>query len=257
MSKMFLRLGALLVAGFVLSTARADLVAHYTFDNSGDLGANSGSASIPWGNFSNVTQTTGLFGAGAGSFVAGTSEAWTPNFGAANANLNNFSLSMHVKQFNATNWRDYISIGTGNDVVFVFEDNGTGVSLYNIGNVGGSTAPDLGNLEYSATQIDDGEWHHLGLVVTGGNTTLYVDGASQGSATYNGSGTISAFQLASRFGDGVRAITAELDDVGVWNEALTADQMAYFSANAIPEPATFSIVLATLGAALIRRRRIG
>ena len=219
----------MLIATALAIPASAALVAHYTFDDSTNLGANSGTAAIAWGQFSGVSQTTGLIG-GAGSFTAGASEAWTGAFGSAGADLSNFSLSMHVKSTGA-DWKDFVSIGTGNQVVFVLEtttDYGNppahGLALYNIGQVGG-TAANEGNV-VSAADARGGNWHHLGFSVSGGQTTLYVDGVNQGSADYSGSGLITAFQLASRFGTGARAITAEIDDMGVWDNPLTDEGAA-------------------------------
>lgn len=241
-----------------LGTTHGALVAHFTFDNAGDLGANTGSVATSWNSFSGVTQTTGLFGSGAGSFVAGTSSAWDNDFTVAN--LNAFTLSMHVKSSQTVAWRDFVSIGTGNNVVFVLERTGSeGVFNYNIGNVGGTGEGQVGYAPGAGTfDVDDGTWHHLGITVGGGTITLYIDGVSRDSATYSGSGAISAFQLASRFGDGGRAITTEIDDVAIYDEALDSAQMGWLASNeataAAPEPS--AALLGGLGLlALLRRRR--
>lgn len=248
----------LALLAITLGNSHAALVAHFTFDDAGDLGANTGSVATDWSNFAGVTQTTGRFGLGAGNFVAGTSSAWDSDFTVAN--LDTFTLSMHVKSSQAVSWRDFVSIGTGNNVVFVLERTGSeGVFNYNIGNVGGTGEGQVGYAPGAATfDIDDGAWHHLGLTVGSGSITLYIDGVSRDTATYSGTGAISAFQLASRFGDGARAITTEIDDVAIYDERLNSTQMSWLASNAAtaaaPEPS--AALFGGFGLlALLRRRR--
>ncbi|QQL46423.1 PEP-CTERM sorting domain-containing protein [Sulfuriroseicoccus oceanibius] len=71
---------------------------------------------------------------------------------------------------------------------------------------------------------------------------------------------MSAFQLASRFGDGDRAITTEIDDVAIFDNTLTDGEMLFLSTNAaasavaVPEPSSAAL-LGLGGLALILRRR--
>lgn len=220
-----------LASAAAVSTGSAELVAYFTFDDADDLGANTGSVATDWSAFNNVTQSPGRFGAGAGSFVAGSSQAWDADFNVGN--LEEFSVSLHVKSTQSASWDDFVSIGTGNEVVFVLERNGSeGVSLYNIGDVGGAGNDGISYGPGTDTfDVDDGEWHQIGMTVGSGEVTLYIDGEPRGNRPYEGSGPVSAFQLASRFGAGVRAITAELDDVAVYNETLTPEEMAVLSEN--------------------------
>lgn len=250
---------ALLSSLVMTAVSHGALTAHFTFDDAGDLGANTGSASTGWSEFSGVTQTSGRFGAGAGSFTAGSSSAWDNDFNVGN--LTDFTLSLHVKTTQTSAWKDFVSIGTGNNTVFVLEQTGTsGVFNYNIGNVGGTTGGSAGYAPGSTTfAINDGEWHHLGISVGDGTLSLYVDGVNRASVPYTGTGAISAFQLASRFGDGGRALTTEIDDVAVYDTRLSDAQMNWLSSNAavanpIPEPsAALTGLLGILG--LLRRRR--
>jgi len=236
------------------SSASAAMVANFTFDNAADMGENTGDVATTWNNFSGVTQTAGLFGSGSGSFVAGTSVAWDASFNVG-ADLSNFSVSMHIKTpVGGTNWKDFLSIGTGNNVVFVLEQTSTpGVANYNIGDVGGHD----GTAGESAIDITDNAWHQIGLTVGGNVVTLYVDGANVASNTYTGSGAITAFQLASRFGDGSRQITTEMDDVAIYDTTLSDAYMNALSTTAaanVPEPSSAAL-LGLGGLALLLRRR--
>ncbi|GAA5495566.1 hypothetical protein Rhal01_01745 [Rubritalea halochordaticola] len=242
----------------LVSPLSAGLVAHYTMDNDADFGENSGSATIGLNSISGIGATDGKFGGGA-EFTVGSSVFWTNQFGSANTDLSQFSVSMHVRTTATANWKDYISFGTNNSVVFVFESNGASpqsVSLYNIGDVGGVASSAISG----TPQINDGNWHHLGLTSDGANITFYIDGAAIGSTAYTGTGTITAFQLASRFGEGARAINSDIDDVAVYDEALSATQMEYLSNNvatvsAIPEPSSMTLLGISSLALILRRRR--
>ncbi len=207
------------------SSATAGLVAHYTFDDPSNLSTNTGSATLVWNQSAGVAGTNGMF-AGAGAFVTGTSQYWMNDFSPAAADLSNFSVSMHVRGNNPP-WDDYVSIGIGTDVL-VLERNGIGsCSLYSAGNPEGTNSAALGG----STTITNGNWHHIGVASDGSTVELYIDGVSQGSSPYVGTGTITSFQIASRFGDGARAITADIDDVAVYDTALSAGQMSWLAGN--------------------------
>lgn len=236
------------------SSVSAAMVANFTFDDDTNLGANTGTVATSWNSFTGVNQTAGLFGTGSGSFISGASGAWDSSF-AVGANLSSFSISMHVKTpVGGTSWKDFVSIGIGNQV-FVLEQTGAlGLANYNIGDVGG----DAGTTGSSnAVNITDNAWHHIGLTVGGNVATLYVDGANVSSGAYTGSGLITSFQLASRFGEGARSITTEIDDVAIFDTTLSNSEMSFLSNNAaaaVPEPSSAAL-LGLGGIALILRRR--
>ena len=94
------------------------------------------------------------------------------------------------------------------------------------------------------------------MVSNGSTIELYIDGVSQGPTAYTGGGTATALQIASRFGDGTRGIDAVIDDVEVWNETLSSDDMAYYAANFIPEPVTSGLPALFAAAVFFIRRKM-
>jgi Concanavalin A-like lectin/glucanases superfamily/PEP-CTERM motif len=117
----------------------------------------------------------------------------------------------------------------------------------------------------STTLVNDGKWHQLvgtydSLTDT---TSIFVDGVFQNSMV--GAGLPSADApfmvggIRSPGGSLESTYTGLVTDVGIWDTALTSDQVAsiYFSTlNSVPEPA--SLVMASIGfvalAVLMRRR---
>lgn len=237
---------ALCALGLVASS-QAALVANWTFDDASDLSGNTGSGATSWNSYSGVSQdAAGRFG-GAASFTP-SSSAWDNSFNLVT--LDSFTVSLHVK--GGTAWKDYLSIGTGNNVL-VFEATSGASAIYNIGGAGG-TAANSGQV-VGATDVRDGEWHHLAVTVGNGTLTYYVDGIQEGSADFTGSGNATSLQIGSRFGQGGRQTTALIDDVSIYDEALDAAAINQLSgAAAVPE-ASSSLLMGLGGLALLLRRR--
>ncbi|MHC4229165.1 MAG: LamG domain-containing protein, partial [Planctomycetota bacterium] len=114
------------------------------------------------------------------------------------------------------------------------EINGTGAGP---GQVGWDVMTSSGQVDYgSVTRVDDGAWHHLCGVFDNGRSTIYIDGIAEPSATGGptfGSGNtrfgfIGANSEATSF-DGSRGggspVSGEIDDIRIYNTALTQDQI--------------------------------
>ncbi len=247
-------LAALFTTLAVGSSSAATMVAYYTFDDANDIGKNSAdNANTDWNGFGVTQNADAKFGTSSGNFY---NDAWDNDFGTdTGIDLSSFSVSMHVKGGANNAWHDYMSIGTGGNTVHVLEQTNTGaVANYNVNTVGG----DGGQAgPYDNINVTDGNWHHIGMTVGNNTVTLYVDGVARASADYTGSGTPTAFQIGARFGAGRAMENALIDDVSVWDGALTATEMATLSSNAatsVPEPSSTALI-GLGGLALILRRR--
>lgn len=93
------------------------------------------------------------------------------------------------------------------------------------------------NYRYFATNIADGQWHHVAFVITGvgqtdiTNARMYADGQSQALSTLRTDTAVASKDIL-RIG---RAATfnanGSIDDVRIYNRALTAGEVAYIRDN--------------------------
>ena len=77
--------------------------------------------------------------------------------------------------------------------------------------------------------IPTGEWHHLAIIYKNGNATIYIDGVEDKNLTLTAPpGTAQSFYIGAA---GKNTPTAffkgNIDEVRVWNKALTVDELRY------------------------------
>ena len=222
---------ALFAVTVLTASANAELVVHYTLDDDG-AGAvstvNSGSSGHTWNGTANVNSVAGKFGEAGAFQVADPASDWWSNADTG-ANLELFTLSLHINTTTALNWQDFASIGDGNASSFKFEQNAADrVSVYTDGTPGSGVAVSISG--EGGPSVNDGAWHHLAMVSNGSTIELFVDGISRGSEAYTGTGDIVALQLAAAFGAGRRQ-NVTIDDVAVYDVALNAAQISYLGNN--------------------------
>ncbi|MGN0829546.1 MAG: LamG-like jellyroll fold domain-containing protein [Akkermansia sp.] len=105
-------------------------------------------------------------------------------------------------------------------------------------------------------------WNNIVLTGDGKNLTLYINGTSASAAyTPTTDALISNFQLGSTWGDGVRKIDADMDDLAIWNRVLDTKEIAALTSGStalsvvVPEPTTATLSLPALAGLAARRRR--
>ena len=114
----------------------------------------------------------------------------------------------------------------------------------------------------STADVNDGNWHHVAVVADANQPlTLYIDGSALAADAYdtrqNAPAGPYAIPAANHLFIGGRSNTSfpgSVDDVGFWDEALSASMISYCYQNGIPEPATV-LLLGIGGLALMLRRR--
>lgn len=166
------------------------------------------------GTLGGVQWTTGKINSG-GSFNGSDRyiSAADPSVGAA------FSVAMWVKPTG--------NLGSTGQGLFDTKPSVAG-ALRIYGSGGGALNYDTGGSALASYNIGDwtGQWHHLVLVLTSSNvTTLYVDGSNVASATNTQNGSSNAFQIG-RYNSG-NYFNGTIDEVGVWNKALTAAEVSF------------------------------
>ncbi|MEG1937475.1 MAG: LamG-like jellyroll fold domain-containing protein [Akkermansia sp.] len=167
---------------------------------------------------------------------------------------NSFTLSFDIKDLSTADWKDLFSIhtdgGTGDTNKLCLEKaSGNTLSLFP-GNFGGTDI--TGNISCSYTPSD---WTTFTITCTGSLLSLYKDGLLVGNINCTiGDEAITGIQFGQDFGGGRPITSAKIDNVGLWNTALTADQVKSLN-GLVPEPTTVSLSLVGLAALMLRRRR--
>lgn len=114
----------------------------------------------------------------------------------------------------------------------------------------------------SGVDVRDGQWHHIASVYDSGTASLYVDGVLRASGARNRYGGCDACGVNALGGGYFANYVGLLDDVGIYGQALGVSEiqavMSEGLAAAVPEPATYALVLSGLmfvGAVVARRGR--
>lgn len=277
-------------AGVLVPSANADLVVHYKFDEtSGQTAVDSAGADqnlvtsnggVGWtagliGNAVNLTQDVMVSHNVSSGTVTPTSNYATGAIG----NGDSFTMSAWINEADGqSGYRGIFTTGTGDvdfaggvndvDVSGTTTDENWGLNLeatrradIRANTTGGSNGIDIG------TVVGD-TWHHLVLVHTDGvGSVAYFDGVASpvftGSTDFGGENQF--WQLGTDRNNNGRRFTGLVDDLAIWNEALTSEQVTNIyngglngidAATAVPEPSSFAVLaLCGMGAALRRRRK--
>jgi hypothetical protein len=106
------------------------------------------------------------------------------------------------------------------------------------------------------------QWHHVAATISGNTaTSLYIDGnlVASGSINSGSIGTTAYFwigTLENGANNFIRPFEGQIDDLRIYNEALSANAIANL-ARGIPEPAAMIVALIGLcSAAAFSRRRM-
>ncbi len=200
---------------------------------------------------------TGKFGSGL-SFNGSTANVSIPNSNDLDIGTNKLSMSMWVKF-------DDVPPGTTRAIYDSAGDNyifyaGTGALGFKITDADGTTeTPSIGYGDLNTT-----DWFNIVGVYDGsaGTAKIYLDGVLKDTHTNaNLTGNVKPDQAAFMGYSGADTLwwSGDLDDYGIWNRAITSDELSHVAGNAIvPEPGTFVLLataLAGAGLMFIGRRR--
>jgi hypothetical protein len=110
--------------------------------------------------------------------------------------------------------------------------------------------------------FNDSTWHHITAISTGSDIELYVNGTKQGVQSAGGEGffgdvtDLDTLLVGAGRGTGNKWFyTGLIDDLGIYDHALSQAEITALQTNAIPEPSAAGLVaLAALSTLLLRRR---
>jgi len=180
----------------------------------------------------------GLLLDGSGDFISCGSSTLT-NLPIGNSN---YTISVWVKSA-ALNTGGYIGWGEygSNNRVNAFRTNNDGIQNYWWGNDLIHSSPALNLLN---------QWHHAVVNYNGTTRTIYFDGAllktDTPGATLNS--TASNFAIGRTAPMYVEFFNGTLDDLSIWNRALTLNEITYLYNSGIPNtPAAPTSLVATAG----------
>ncbi|MES2571420.1 MAG: LamG domain-containing protein [Verrucomicrobiota bacterium] len=272
----------LLIASGILGLAvssQAGLVAHYPFDEAAgatlaidQLGGTSGAigGSVITGvigiaggayQFPDLTTQAGIVDMGNASFFAGLS--------GLNASTQ-LTYSVWMNSTDADANRNTIVYSGSDTVANSYTDLGLSGTAGSVGAasarnrpVGAGAAQQVGI--FSPITINDGAWHHLVMTIdlSPGILHLYVNGALANTQNFSANAVLfpvfNNFEIGrlGRQGTQVDAFGGLVDDLQVYNTALSAEDVGFLFANpgmAVPEPGSFALVGLGL-LPLVRRRR--
>ena len=249
---------------FSLTAAHGELVCHLTFDDAGNLGADTSGNSNHAGITNSPTYNADGISGGSSSHDSSDYYSWSgATDPVANVVAADFTFSLWVKttQTYGTNgapahdgagivWSDYPGSTPGPE--------GDTIPMALTGSqLAGWTD---GGLYNSTSSINTGSWVHLVVVreadPTDGFTAVYINGSPEVlmASGDDDMSYINQIVLGGNTLDG-RYYSGLMDDFQVYDEALTSGQVTYLYENpgqVVPEPASLSL-LAIGVLALIRR----
>lgn len=205
--------------------------------------------------------------------VVGNGSAENPEFPSKALFTNAFTFSLKLVDFDAANWTDALALytngithGTSNSLQL--QKNAAGeLMLYTENFTGSNVSNDASNINLGSISNLKGKTLTLVFDATGTSNTLtaYVDGtANSDSITFTyaegatASTALTGFQFGAAFGDQRASNSVTLDNIAVWNRALSAAEVASLPltvAPAVPEPTTATLSLLALAGLAARRRR--
>ena len=211
---------ALIALLCVSNIAFADLVTYWNF-NEGTFTDASGNGYT--GNLAGTAPTITNDGIVGKTFYGNASGKFNINISAANVNINNFTVSFWGKQTGA-NWKDYLSLYASQYGDSDFQRAQNSLSVYN-----SPWGVDInGN-----TDVSSG-FHHFAFTSDPetGDGKLYIDGVLKATVNKSGiSSVINNLMIGGNYMTGSRNGSATVDEVQLYNQPLSAEQIQFLYQN--------------------------
>lgn len=152
--------------------------------------------------------------------------------------------------------------GTTNKWIFFFDDAPDGSNTGNLAfHINGWSSGSVFLTSPSAFTVIPGAWHHFALTRDAATSTyaFYADGTLLGTRTDSRAIPDTTAPLTIGQAEGLGYFDGRLDEVRIYDLALSAAQVAALGGSgvAVPEPATLLLALGALLGMALRRRRTG
>ncbi len=154
-------------------------------------------------------------------------------------------------------WRRIMITDPGYENAFYIVQNNAALYLVTASTAGGEITHNTA--EVLDIALNDSEWHHLVAIRDGDDASgckLYIDGEEVTLSTRTGSfGAGYSFRIGAQ-GTSSSAWTGLMDEIAIWDRALTAAEVTTLYNSAVPEPGMFALLAgALLSITALRRRR--
>ena len=188
---------------------------------------------------------------------------------AGSFNSGNFTISLDINYIGVYNWEAILDLtstgnnGDANTIQLSMNKETKELTLCNgvAGTASYAGTATVGNLGTGLYAEQDLNWSTVTIVsnATDNILTLYVNGEVTGTWSGNawtaGEGqslALAGIQIGAVLGGGRKIDNVEIDNIGIWNRAMTSDEVA---ALIVPEPTTATLSLLALAGLAARRRR--
>jgi hypothetical protein len=218
----------LLATCFCVPTSRGDLAAHWSFDDAGNRFADSSGNGRDLTASGTLAFTNGV--SGSALHLTGAGKAFF-NFG-SDVNMDELTVAFRVYQpAGAPEWRDYVELGYctnfGSAYCYVLErDNTDKVMAYNVKNFVGAGSGVDGSVKLTNA------WHSVVFRASKGENVsrFYIDNVQQAPLAWSCVSNLNFVTIGSAYALN-RSITADIDDVQIYDTALTSGEMNWLYAN--------------------------
>lgn len=127
-----------------------------------------------------------------------------------------FTIEYWFKPSNLHNWGDFLFNGNWNAGSFTVLTSSSGDI---------QAGWNYNDCVTASGVLKNNRWNHVAIVINGNKTTVYVNGVSKGSKTSSSYSGFAAFPGGLYFGAGNNALNGQLDELRLWDTALTAKEI--------------------------------
>lgn len=145
-----------------------------------------------------------------------------------NLQLQDFTIEGWIRRSSSTITTNSPVSGVENGTIFAYGQNGYGLVLLQATGRLALTKIQVDQITSTATPITDTNFHHVAVKKSGNQVTFYVDGVADTPITYNSTFTFTSNAAIGARGDSDarNAFFGDVDELSIFNTALTNDQIA-------------------------------